>query len=107
VFVLHGRSSGACGSFNWNSTDVLIFFRCENKGRDPHILDKAQDNASRDPSQERGENDSPDHDFTGGLVAGEADGVARIVGGVVRHRQMRQADGENQRGTHKSANEAR
>ena len=47
------------------------------------MLDDAHNKSSRDPSKERGENNSPDHGFSR-LVAGKADGVARVVRRVVQ-----------------------
>jgi hypothetical protein len=54
-------------------------------------LDDAHDETSRDSGKERGEYNPPDH-MSSLLVAGKADGVSCIVGGVMGRRNMREAD---------------
>jgi hypothetical protein len=48
------------------------------------MLDDAHEQSSRDPGKERGEQNPPDHVFSPLLVAGKADGVPGVVGGVVQ-----------------------
>jgi hypothetical protein len=59
------------------------------------MLDDAHDESGRDSGKERGEYNPPDH-VSSPLVAGKADGVARIVSRVMGCRDMRKPDAENQ-----------
>ena len=70
----------------------FVHFRFEDKGRSLHMLETAIDQASRDSRKERGEHNSPNHVKFPWLVAGKADGVARVVGRVVGSTHVRQAD---------------
>ena len=40
---------------------VLVLLGFDDVRRQPHMLEDAHDQSRRDPSQERGENHSPDH----------------------------------------------
>ena len=40
---------------------VFVLLGFKNKGGDPHLLDRAHEEAGRDPGKERGEEHSPDH----------------------------------------------
>jgi hypothetical protein len=40
---------------------IFILLGFENQRREPHMLDHAIEQASRDPGEERGEDHSPDH----------------------------------------------
>jgi hypothetical protein len=74
----------------------LELFRLKDEWGEPHMLDHTHDDASRNPCQNCGEQNSPDQDFgTAGLVAGEADGVACVVRGVVKARILCKAHAEN------------
>jgi hypothetical protein len=73
----------------------LEYFRFEDERRQLEVLDDAHDKSGRDSGKERGENNSPDHE-TLPLVAGKADGVARVMRRIVQPVGMGKPDAENQ-----------
>src|SRR5947207_2117213 len=44
------------------SARLFIVLRLEDEGGDPDLLDRGHEQPRRDPGEERGEQDSPDHD---------------------------------------------
>ena len=83
---------------------AFVLLSGKNEGSDPHMLDHARDKARRNPCQDCSEQNSPDHVVkAGGLVAGKASGVARVVSGVVQARILRKTCAEN----HERAKEQR
>jgi hypothetical protein len=73
-------------------------FGFEDEWRQFEMLDDTHDESGRDSSKERGENNSPDH-VGSPLVAGKADGVARIVSGVMGGRDMRKTHAKDEKNT--------
>ena len=70
-----------------NSMAVGHVFKCfglQNKWRQPHMLDDAHNQTSRNSRQNYSEQNPRDHDVSIRSVAGKADGVAGVVGGVVQ-----------------------
>jgi hypothetical protein len=75
----------------------FIFFRLKDHWRQPHLLDGAQKKASRNPGEECGEQDPPDHDCRLFSVTGKADGVPGIMSRIVHADVLRKADTVEQR----------
>src|SRR5262245_8068114 len=74
---------------------IFIFLSFENQWREPHMLDRTIEQASRDPCKERGEDNSPDHGKACS-VTGKADGVARVMRRIVQLVGMGKPDAGNQ-----------
>lgn len=81
------------------ATRIFILFGFKDERRDPHMLDDAHEQPGRNPRKECGEQNSPDHDLAC-LVAGKADGVARVMRRIVQPVGMGETNAENQYAAH-------
>ena len=69
------------------------------------MLDRTIEQAGRDPCEERGEDHSPDHDRAC-LVAGKADGVARVMRRIMQLVGAGEPDAEHKQQTERHRAEA-
>jgi hypothetical protein len=73
-----------------------MFFSFKNEWGEPRLLDHTHEQPGRNPREESGEQNPPDHGSVAASVAGKADSVACIVGGVVHGGSLCQPDTKNQ-----------
>jgi hypothetical protein len=79
----------------------------KNEGGEARLLHHTHGQTSRNSTEEYGENNSRNHDSASfWSVAGEADGVAGVVSGIVQPLVLGETDAEHEDRTHEKASDS-